>query len=73
MGCIMGVSKVRKRDGTIVRFKPSKVSTAIEKSMLAVGMDDDNLSKDLAEKVIDYVNEIHDDDYIIDMECLLCN
>ncbi|MBT3720859.1 adenosylcobalamin-dependent ribonucleoside-diphosphate reductase [archaeon] len=64
----MGVSKVRKRDGTIVRFKPSKVSTAIEKSMLAVGMDDDNLSKDLAEKVIDYVNEIHDDDYIIDIE-----
>ena len=54
MGCSMGVSKVRKRDGSIVRFSPHRVSSAIEKSMLAVGIEDENLPRDLAEKVIDY-------------------
>ncbi len=44
----MSISKLRKRDGSIVKYKTSKITTAIEKSMLAVGIDDDNLPKHLA-------------------------
>lgn len=64
----MGISKIKKRDGTIVRFNSYKIISAIEKSMLAVGLEDDNLAKDLAEKVVDFINEIHPDDYIISIE-----
>ena len=64
----MGISKIQKRDGSVVKFKSSKIVSAIEKSMLAVGLEDDKLAKDLADNVIDFINEIHPDDYVISIE-----
>jgi len=61
-------SQIRKRDGTIVKFKASKVAAALEKTMLAVGIDDDNLPKLLAEQVINQALKIHSVDYVISVE-----
>ncbi|HHI03917.1 MAG TPA: adenosylcobalamin-dependent ribonucleoside-diphosphate reductase [Candidatus Woesearchaeota archaeon] len=64
----MGISKIRKRDGTIVKFKLSKIATAIEKAMLAVGIDDDLLPRRLADTVITELNKKHPDEYIPNVE-----
>ncbi len=53
----MGISKIKKRDGTIVMFKKSKIAAAIEKTMLAVGEDVPGLPEELAEKVYSEVLE----------------
>ncbi|NTV24471.1 MAG: hypothetical protein HGA85_08985, partial [Nanoarchaeota archaeon] len=53
----MVVSQIKKRDGTIVSFKPSKVASALEKTMLAVSVENDVLLKELTDKVIAKLNE----------------
>ncbi|MBN2367950.1 adenosylcobalamin-dependent ribonucleoside-diphosphate reductase [Candidatus Woesearchaeota archaeon] len=64
----MAISKVKKRDGTIVKFKVSAIANAVEKAMLAVGKDDENLPNDLAEKVAAEVNRMHDPEYVPNVE-----
>ena len=64
----MSISKIKKRDGSITKFKSIKIIKAIEKSMLAVGLEDDDLAKNLAINVIDFINEIYPDNYIISIE-----
>ena len=64
----MGISKIKKRDGTIVKFKLSKIATAIEKAMLAVGIDEELLPKKLADTLITEINKKHPDDYVPSVE-----
>ena len=64
----MTVSQVRKRDGTIVDFQVSKIATAVEKAMLAVNLDDEELPKKLAEKVAEEVQKKFEDGYIPSVE-----
>lgn len=50
------VTQVKKRDGAVVEFKISKIADAIEKTMLACGIDNEDLPKQLAEKVGEEAN-----------------
>jgi len=59
---------IKKRDGRIVKFKVKKVIDAIEQTMLAVGIDDEELPKILAEKVIHEINVSFNDDHLITVE-----
>ncbi len=64
----MNISKIRKRDGTIVKFKQKKVIAAIEKTMLAVGIEDENLAESLAEKAIRLAESSFPEGHIISVE-----
>jgi len=55
LGGIM-VTKIRKRDGRIVGFDQNKITRAIEKSILAVGVKDKDLAERLSHQVIKIVN-----------------
>jgi len=46
------VSKIRKRDGRLEDFNPSKIATAISKAFAAVGEPDDETARRLADKVV---------------------
>ncbi|MEK6916880.1 MAG: adenosylcobalamin-dependent ribonucleoside-diphosphate reductase [Nanoarchaeota archaeon] len=63
----MSISKIKKRDGVIVDFDSNRVSAAIEKTMLAVNMDEDDLPDMLAEKVLIEIDKF-DSDKIIAVE-----
>jgi len=49
------ISKIRKRDGRIVDFDPSKISNAIWKAIKATGGKDKSLLPSLTNKVVDYL------------------
>lgn len=51
------ISKIRKRDGGIVSFDKNKITRAIEKSILAVGVKDKKLAERLSQQVIKIVNK----------------
>ena len=51
------VSKIRKRDGTIVDFNPDKIVTAIHKAIKAVGEEDGELARRLGMEVTRKVEE----------------
>ncbi len=46
------VSKIRKRDGRIVKFEQGKITNAIYKALLSVGMEGEELAEELTEKVV---------------------
>ncbi len=64
----MSFSQIKKRDGTIVEFDINKAITAIEKTMLAVGIDDDDLPKHLSQKAVEEALKIYKSDHIISIE-----
>lgn len=45
-------SKIYKRDGRLVRFEPEKISGAMHKAFLAIGIDDSKLLAELTEKAV---------------------
>jgi ribonucleoside-diphosphate reductase alpha chain len=49
-------SKIRKRDGRIVAFEPSKIAIAIGKAFAAVGEEDGEVAGRLAERVVDIID-----------------
>lgn len=51
------LEKIRKRDGSIERFTPEKISSAIFKAAVACGGKDDNTSKKLCDEVVKKANE----------------
>jgi len=53
-----GVSKVRKRDGSIVDFEQSRITDAVLKALVAVGVDNGaNAKKKISDSVIERLNE----------------
>jgi ribonucleoside-diphosphate reductase alpha chain len=61
-------SKIKKRDGSIVKFKVSKVISAIEKTMLAVHIEDEELPKKIAERIVEEAEKIVGEDHILTVE-----
>ena len=53
----MSVSSIRKRDGTIVKFDPNKITGAIHKAILSMGMSDGEVSQKLSAQVVANVEE----------------
>lgn len=51
------ISKIRKRDGRIVRFDPNKITNAIRKAIVAVKMEDGELAERLSEEVVSILKE----------------
>ena len=51
------IEKIRKRDGSIEKFAPEKISSAIFKAAVACGGNDFNLAQQLCDKVIEMANE----------------
>lgn len=51
------IEKIRKRDGSIEKFAPEKISSAIFKAAAACGGNDFGLAQDLCFKVIELANE----------------
>lgn len=51
------IEKIRKRDGSVERFAPEKISSAIFKAAVACGGNDFNLAQQLCDKVIEMANE----------------
>ncbi len=64
----MVVTQARKRDGTIVPFESSKIAEAIEKAMLAVGIDNEELPNQLADIASNEINAKHPEEYIPSVE-----
>jgi ribonucleoside-diphosphate reductase alpha chain len=62
------ISQVKKRDGTIVPFDVDKIALAVEKSMLAVGMDEEDLPLQIAQKSAEAVSSLHPEEYIPSVE-----
>ena len=54
------IPKVRKRDGRVVDFEVRKIADAIHKALNATGHPDGRLAADLAEKVVDRLEETAD-------------
>ncbi|MEK7072343.1 MAG: ATP cone domain-containing protein [Patescibacteria group bacterium] len=46
------IKQIKKRDGTIVDFDQAKITQAIYKALKAVNRDDQDLSFELSEKVV---------------------
>ncbi|MBU4242042.1 MAG: ribonucleoside triphosphate reductase, partial [Nanoarchaeota archaeon] len=59
---------IRKRDGSVVHFKVEKIEEAIWKAAKAVGGQNRDKAKELAEEVISILNERHQEGYISDVE-----
>ncbi|MDD5171986.1 MAG: ribonucleotide reductase N-terminal alpha domain-containing protein [Candidatus ainarchaeum sp.] len=64
----MTVSKVRKRDGSVVDFNKDKITTAIFKSAQSVGGSDREESARVADIAIRYINEKFADAYVPTVE-----
>jgi len=62
------VTKIRKRDGSVVFFQEDKIADVIWKAARAVGGKDREKSKVLAELVVKKLNEIHGECGIPDVE-----
>jgi len=52
----MGISKIAKRDGRVVKFNKNKITQAIFKAITASSDKDGNLADDLADKVVKILN-----------------
>ncbi len=50
------ITKVKKRDGTIVDFDQEKITNAIFKAITATGQGDGKKSKRISEKVVKILN-----------------
>jgi len=61
----MSISKIRKRDGRIVRFDRDKIIEAIYKAARAVGGQDRQTAERLADKVIELADYTFMDSYEI--------
>lgn len=59
---MVAITKIRKRDGTIVVFNPSKIKEAIRKAAKSVGEDDQIIEADLTELVISDLEERFEQD-----------
>jgi len=51
------LKQIRKRDGSLERFDPGKISTAMEKAMRSVRLEDPSLLKRLTERVVASLTE----------------
>jgi len=51
------VYEIRKRDGRILEFDQSKVTTAIQKATVAVGKGDESLATELSDKVVELLDQ----------------
>jgi len=48
--------RVIKRDGRIVKYNPDKIVLAVTKAMKSIGLSDDKIPNDIAQKVTDNIN-----------------
>lgn len=51
------MEEIRKRDGRIVPFNPEKITIAIQKAILAVGEQDGKLAKNIADQVVQRIED----------------
>jgi ribonucleoside-diphosphate reductase alpha chain len=51
------VRQIRKRDGSVVTFDPGKIKNAIHKALSATGADGEGLATDLAQQVVNLIDE----------------
>ncbi|MBN1386438.1 adenosylcobalamin-dependent ribonucleoside-diphosphate reductase [Candidatus Woesearchaeota archaeon] len=56
----LSIGKIKKRDGRTVEFDPARISKAIFKAAQSVGGQDEKTANDLAEKVVDALEEKFD-------------
>lgn len=64
----MPVTKIKKRDGSIVAFDPEKIYNAIGKAAKAVGSYDRETTKPVVEKILHYVTDKFDEKNIPSIE-----
>ncbi|MFH2020010.1 MAG: adenosylcobalamin-dependent ribonucleoside-diphosphate reductase [archaeon] len=62
------ISQIKKRDGSIVDFDVDRIALAIEKTMLAVSIDDDDIPKSVSVRVAEEINKLHPEDYVPTVE-----
>jgi ribonucleoside-triphosphate reductase len=62
------ITKVKKRDGSVVEFDESKISRAIYKAITATNQGDGEISKKMTERVIKFLNRRFKEDEIPDVE-----
>lgn len=51
------ITKIKKRDGYLVKFEQKKITDAIHKTMLAVGIKDEKKAKQISDKVVRILNK----------------
>jgi ribonucleoside-triphosphate reductase len=62
------ITKVKKRDGTVVSFDQSKIAEAVFKAITATGQGDGIISKKISERVVDILNRRFKEDEIPQVE-----
>ncbi|MBU0964130.1 vitamin B12-dependent ribonucleotide reductase [Patescibacteria group bacterium] len=65
---IKEITKIRKRDGRVVAFDHSRITNAIYKAALAVGVSDDKLAEKLSRKVVEVLKKKFDQTVIPTVE-----
>ena len=53
-------TKIRKRDGRLVKFKAEKITSAIAKAGMATGEFDDKIARKMTIKVLNLANRLFD-------------
>jgi len=56
----MVITQIKKRDGRVVEFNPEKIATAIFKAAQSVGGENNDLAKQLAQKVITFLEQTNE-------------
>ncbi len=64
----MTISKIRKRDGSVVEFDKEKITNAIFKAAQSVGGSDREESSAVTEKVIEFLSQKYKEEYIPTVE-----
>lgn len=64
----MMFSQIKKRDGSIADFSMAKVISAIEKTMSAVNLENEEMPPLLAEKIVSFATEQFGENYLISVE-----
>lgn len=64
------IQEIRKRDGRVEAFDPSKIQSAIFKAAVAVGGNNENLSKELTAEVVRILGERFDSNATPDIEAV---
>jgi len=64
----MAISKIRKRDGSVVDFDKEKIINAIFKAAQSVGGSDRKEAERVADKAIEFINAKFKDDYVPSVE-----
>lgn len=67
-GDSMAISKIRKRDGSVVDFDKEKIINAIFKAAQSVGGSDRKEAERVADKAIEFINAKFKDDYVPSVE-----